>query len=387
MNMLERLIDLNKGTNRNRQEFWLDLAAGSSLYDELRSAIARPNGLDWERVLDSAVKLYRDVDEGAFWKTDASEVYDLAVEKRDRNQLIHVTKRAETPPPLWDKLGQEQNVLTDRLRRNGQVLVALIWCAWKVWQVEFENHNLGDLLSSAEGQAKFVQALKNEMEQGRKNGTDQLVIQYEDKNNLWGWISTFHEQSQPQMMMRPTTSVDFVGANPDSENLVMTLQLEILEGGTGIVFLHPADAFKIHCDKSFAEAMVLALRAACKRLERNPAHACGRFRVFQGGKSVPQVLSGNSAGGAAFRGWYHALQGCVADPELVVLAALKKDANGEVFGLDEVAGLERKVLAISKLAKHDTIVVANEVQVDRVQKLLKYADSKTMIRVLAADDQ
>jgi hypothetical protein len=382
MNLLQRLTQLMLKQASERHRFWLDLVSGSSLYDELRAAAVMQKALDWENVLDSAVKLYRKIDQVNYWKTDAAEVYNLAVKKRDRNQLAHLTKLTETTtsPASWENLGAEQEVLTDRLKRNSQILVALIWCAWKAWQVNFKKDSgLDELLKTADGQIQFGIAFDQEVKPGLINKSPSLVLQQADRDCLWGWIRSFKEQSQPHMMIRSATSVDFVGAHANYEELVMSLRLEILEGGTGFAFLHPIDAFKIHCDDSFTKAVTLALKTACKGLEKT---ACGRFRVFQGGKSVPQTLSGNSAGAAAFRGWYHALQGCVPDDGVVVLAALKEGVNGEVVGLDNVDGLEHKVPAISRLAKHDTIFVANEDQVSRVQKLL---NSNTMIRVSTAE--
>ena len=216
---------------------------------------------------------------------------------------------------------------------------------------------------------------------------------------LWVWTRTLLEgRVLPHLDQRPVT-VDFaLEVIPDDEpessasraprrrdGEVAQLDLEVIDGGVDQVILHPGVAMSNWPDESFQEAVCLGWNAArghikaqaAARKDRNeaePTLCYGRYRISSrvgDGEKVPfrEPIKGGSAGGAAFRGWWHALQGKIPDSELIVLATLEKP--GSEYQLGQVDGLEGKIEAIVRLGRHDTIAVANAADKRAVDLILE----------------
>ena len=175
----------------------------------------------------------------------------------------------------------------------------------------------------------------------------------------------------------------------------MQLVLEIVEPGCAGVSLHPAVAMTTRLDETFEGAIRRGWDAACKRIEneRLPS-GFGRYSITtQTGncQKVPYrgAITGSSAGGAAFLGWWHALNGVIPDPYLIVLTTLE-EWNGN-YRPGPVQGLESKVAAIRRLSRHDTIVVADIYQARLVEEILgNERDKGNMtagIRVVSLTDE
>jgi hypothetical protein len=178
---------------------------------------------------------------------------------------------------------------------------------------------------------------------------------WENRGTAQGWIRTFQERPVLGQVLIPVALCD----ERDDIALVADLELEVLEGGD-CIFLHPEDALATRPGPEFAAALRDAWAGANAAVLANPnlVGRCGRYRLRWRGAPVAEV-DGRSAGGAAARGWWHALQGLNADDGVVVLARLEPNSDGR-FQLAGVAGIANKVRAvINELPRADTLVVAD----------------------------
>lgn len=192
------------------------------------------------------------------------------------------------------------------------------------------------------------------------------------------WIQTFLGAR-----VLAEAAVDFVVAHRISdtkaEGRLLRLNLEIVEGQNTSVGLHPLAAMNTQVGCSFSKAIIQGFTAAQKRLCMNEQviKGSGRYRITAiTPTSEPETLfsghvDGASAGGSAFRGWWHALQKLTPDREVVVLASLDCDSNGGDPGLNGVDDLEAKVKAIVRHGEHDTIAVANARDAGKVARQLQ----------------
>jgi hypothetical protein len=359
--ILERIIKCNLWLPEERYPLWLDLTRGTEFYDALHWAVSQTQAAPWTAILDKVVALNRSLD-GIRGEEETQFLYRFACSRGNHSLLD--TKHH------WNDLGDDrQKALIDRVRRKGQVLAALVWCAWQAAKEQAAMSRGGHIPRfETESDRDELQSLFQ-----RELGHPPLVLRKADLRYLWGWVRTFLDAP-----VRSSATVDVAHADQTVDDRVVSLHLEVLKGGIDDVFLHPADALRTHCMDRFADAMGQAWKAARGRVEGESAvKCCGRYRVLKNGEAFCRELDGTSAGGAAFRGWYHALKGQVPDPEVIVLAALKLDREGRAIGLEPVDGLDRKVEAIDGLRpiRHDTIVVADHEQAEEVARILKKKES------------
>jgi hypothetical protein len=197
----------------------------------------------------------------------------------------------------------------------------------------------------------------------------------------WGCIRTFlNVPARGRVLHIPA-----VAWRPaENEGFMLTLRLELMEGGTGGVLHHPEDAFVTIVDEGFNDSMRDAWQAACKLAAEKgaPLHCDARWRLLTGwswDKSkrddlVPaEVANDTSASGAAARGWWYALSNKVPDEEIVVLA--QSDAVG---GLTPVTGITAKVAAIAASERFDTIAVTTENYREAVEAVKKLGREQTL---------
>src|SRR6185503_9050454 len=120
---------------------------------------------------------------------------------------------------------------------------------------------------------------------------------------------------------------------------------------------HPADsALALYADEDFHTAMSHAWTAArelSKETDKANLNYNGRWRLTMP-PSVREVED-RSGGGAAARGWWHALTGRCPDREVVVIAAI--DRRGQ---LDSVGAIAAKKKSVATTKRFDTILVATD---------------------------
>jgi hypothetical protein len=200
----------------------------------------------------------------------------------------------------------------------------------------------------------------------------------------WGCFRTLLDP--PARRERVSVYVVVLGRTP-GESDVAALSLELLDGGCGESFHHPVDAFRTKVDAAFRASMLDAWEAAaelvCREAEAtggttsrtqprgaplDPRLCAGRWRLLDLQGAPLTAITGDSAGGAAARGWWFALMGKMPDSGIVVLARVIRPgapgATRDQFTLGSVAGVAEKAKAIEKAATAgrcpiDTIVVAN----------------------------
>jgi hypothetical protein len=365
--MLERFCRSTGMLRPEIYEFWRDLTQSSLLYDGLRRAVAGEAAVDWPRLREVSLDWRNWFDHiGAKEQEGVEEFVGSMFDYFNRHYKSTDGRRR------WGDLSrQDQLNLVGRIRRQARTLVALVWCARKVASHPERFRNAIDA-------AEFhVMTLEDDVRE----------IHEVDRNHLWGWLRSF----VPDAPSRSPIFVDIAlwGETIDAESQaasysmdggdapatptrsaeVVQLQLEVLDRGVAEVFLHPADALSTQCEADFNTALVTAWAAARARLGDLDALACGRYRILRGGQPIAEVVRGGSAGGAAFRGWWHALQGKVPDSELIVLTTLKK--SGREYELGNVNGLPGKVEAIARVGRHDTISVASATQAHEVRQLIE----------------
>ena len=212
-----------------------------------------------------------------------------------------------------------------------------------------------------------------------------------DPWTAWGWIRTFLEAPSRGLAV-PVALWD----KEEGLGHLAELRLEVVEGGGGAVFPHPADAFATRFEEDFRGAMQDAWRAARALVTGSDLGGC--YRLRRDGRTVPRA-GGRSAGGAAAWGWWHALQSKVPDAGVLVLAEVRRGEGGE-YALHGVDGVPAKVDAVARGRNDiDTIVVAdganlreaedvlNEANLNEAQSVLKKVRDGRTIRVVPLDDR
>jgi hypothetical protein len=160
---------------------------------------------------------------------------------------------------------------------------------------------------------------------------------------------------------------------------VDTLVVEVLEPGTGEAFHYPDDVFHTNLHGTFAGSMQHAFTAACQLTNR--AGADGRWRLLQRPHSQPvDVAQGESASGAAARGWWYALTHKVPDAEIVALAEV--DGRGRLRG---VSGVPAKTRCIAADGRMDTLVVATAQGKDEAEAALRESGQTPVVSVVQLD--
>lgn len=241
----------------------------------------------------------------------------------------------------WRRFFAMQTDARAQAARSSELRVAqaMTWCAARARLEPDEDHAMDDLPAELAGNPELIR----------------------------GWFQTFRPGDRPYQVRVPVVLVD----EGTGRGRVATLQLEVLCGPCDAVFRHPIDAFTdapIHSSSapprlphpcpSFAAALRDAWDAASSATRRSRSDTGpnrGRWRLLTTEDEPIQVVHGGSVGGAAMRGWFHALNGTVADPRVVVLASIGSD--GRLSGVDSVRAKTHAV-AGSKVA--DTIVVATK---------------------------
>jgi hypothetical protein len=133
--------------------------------------------------------------------------------------------------------------------------------------------------------------------------------------------------------------------------LLVTLVLETIEGGAADagIWHDPRDAFLTSPANDLQSSIAETFRIAKSEATGTMAGSAvgGRWRLYEawdGGnandETAPRLEScgGTSAGGAALRGWMHALRGWSPDRELIVIAAVDEQ-------LKTLTGLKQEKLA------------------------------------------
>jgi len=200
------------------------------------------------------------------------------------------------------------------------------------------------------------------------------------QDKVWAWvcIRTFLDAPSRRVEIPAVAWEEGQDESQNKPGLIAILVLEVLEGGAGQVVHHPMDAFTTHFDEGFARSMQDAWRGALTLSGKGGVD--GRWRVLQRGHPMPEVR-GRSAGGAAARGWYHALQGTFPDEGVIVLATI--DAQGQFGPVGEVVA---KVAAIAEDGRFDTIIVAGETDRRTAEGELRRLNKSQMIRVVNLND-
>jgi hypothetical protein len=151
------------------------------------------------------------------------------------------------------------------------------------------------------------------------------------------------------------------------EGILATLRLQLVSDGHGEVYHDPGDVFTTKTDRDFDESMTLAWMSA--RHSASQEHKVdGRWRIegpwrsFTCGWWRPESkwpplaeATQQSASAAAFRGWWHVLEGLQPHNELIVIAAVDS-ADGHVTSVDR-EGLSQKMQAIVNCKLFDTVLV------------------------------
>ena len=348
--ILDRFSKFCESRMDERARIWNELVDGDSFFRELRGAVQDQHDSKLSEFFKTAVK-WRD------WLYERDPADDVG-------QFVQLVVGAHR----WSNLSShERTTEIHRVQRQAGVLVGLVWCGRQA--------------------ARNPDRFRGHVDRAEFEGIDLGVMDKVDRGHLWGWTRS--------LLVEPVAkpiSVDIAiwgqSMNPQIQESeaeartseIVQLSLDILEGGINEVFLHPADAFCTQCDDVFNAAITTAWFTARARQADDNALRSGRYRILRGGKPIARIVSGGSAGGAAFRGWWHALQNKIPDPELFVLAAISKVDGQSSYELQHVDGLEAKVQAIVNLRQHDTIAVANSRDAMTVRDLL--SKSQSFIKVV-----
>lgn len=205
--------------------------------------------------------------------------------------------------------------------------------------------------------------------EGKQPGSPDDLNEISDHNELWGCLRLVVEETgilgpasahEAVVRARAEVPVAFVEGGRGATG---TLALEILGPGAGRVFQHPVDYLAARPKPDFVDAITTAWRAARAQIgherpeiESGPELLVdGRWRLLRDDGWPLVEGDGRSAGGAAARGWYHALLGLVPDAGVVVMTTVNEDGS-----LGEVQGVEKKARAVldAPVGTYDTIVVA-----------------------------
>jgi hypothetical protein len=176
----------------------------------------------------------------------------------------------------------------------------------------------------------------------------------DDQHRIWGWIQTLLGTGTRGTSLTIPVAL---WVEEQKTGCLADLELEVLEAGAGVIFHHPRDAFSTDLQDGFIASMADAWNAAYELASRQGADVLrrgGRYRLTRDGNPLPEVR-GRSAGGAAARGWWHALHGKIPDQGVIVLTDV--GSSGELTG---VRGVTEKVQAIMAAKRcFNTIVVAD----------------------------
>ena len=130
-------------------------------------------------------------------------------------------------------------------------------------------------------------------------------------------------------------------AREDSENKgLFTLQLSKF-GGNGQIAPHPEDIFFSNANKDFEQSMKnawLAARRLASEKDLDISGFDGCWRVVDKDNKPESNLVGNSAGGAAARGWLQLFDSHISLDERVIIMASTDDEGN----LDRVGRIKRK---------------------------------------------
>jgi len=181
---------------------------------------------------------------------------------------------------------------------------------------------------------------------------------------------------------------------------IATLVFDIFSHGHGRLALHPEESFRILPDIDFTESLNTAWRLAmqaARRADRQSDLPDVIWRVMEESPSMSGVdekvfcesdglrwrgeIKGRSASGAAARAFRYLLKDTVPDPDVFVLAQVRKDAT-PAAQLEGVGGISAKVTAIVRTCHPATIIVTekDEAEADLVVSQEK-ANSRIEIEV------
>ncbi len=156
-----------------------------------------------------------------------------------------------------------------------------------------------------------------------------------DEEDSWRFILAFRSGEKLQI---PFACV------VDTDGAICHFELKLCRGGTGNVYHHPDNPFRItSCEKdnliedNFIDAVETAWRAARRHVDNCNVDGC--WRIID---PPAKPLGGPSAGGAAALGWLHLLRGTKPDTRVIVIAAI--DTGGK---LQKVGGVEAKTRAVA----------------------------------------
>jgi hypothetical protein len=273
----------------------------------------------------------------------------------------------------WRKLTTGTN-LFDALQKSTAGPQPLDWQYYHELLEEFseeygdtaEYKRVQQLLWCAEQARQRAVAGQNEFDYASFTNFARLppyIVTVQEREWAWGCIQTLSSTVQ----IKHSLAVPIALVNRSVKaGFLLSLQLEVLSPGSGVVFSHPADIFRYTVDETFTTAIGNAWFAARALVEHErPApdlRVDGRWRLqpMVGGGVLPSPIEGNSAGGAAANGWSFALQQKVPDPYLIVLTAVEPVGTND-YQLIGVDGIAAKVEAIVSHGDYDTIMVADDV--------------------------
>ena len=131
----------------------------------------------------------------------------------------------------------------------------------------------------------------------------------------------------------------------------------------------PGRCARTQCDEDFNKAITTALNAASATCQIIKPSACGRYRILNDGQPIAKLVTGGSAGGAAFSRMVARTP--VQSSRLGTHRANHLDGARLEIQLGGVNGLREKSKAIVNLGRHDTIAVANATDARIVSELLQ----------------